>query len=94
MLSGKPFNIVSITACCCFKLYEEKVKHEDELNEKIDSLYVQLNLQRDELARLKKEMTELTVKFQYAESQKCTVYGCPNRQLPQIICASSHHPEQ
>lgn len=76
------------------ELYEEKVKHEDELNEKIDSLYVQLNLQRDELARLKKAMTELTVKFQYAESQKCTVYGCPDRQPPQIICASSHHPEQ
>lgn len=76
------------------ELYEEKVKHEEELNEKIDSLYAQLNEQRDELSRLKKEMTELTVKFQFAESQKCTVYGCPNRQPPQIICASSHHPEQ
>lgn len=76
------------------ELYEEKVKHEEELNEKIDALYVQLNQQRDELSRLKEEMTDLTVKIQYAESQKCTVYGCPNRQPPQIICASSHHPEQ
>lgn len=36
------------------KLYDEKVKHEEELNGKIDALYVQLNEQRDELARLKK----------------------------------------
>lgn len=36
------------------KLYDEKVKHEEELNEKIDALYVQLNEQRDELARLKR----------------------------------------
>lgn len=76
------------------ELYEEKAKHEEELNTKIDSLYVQLNEQRDELARLKKEMTELTVKIQYAESQKCTVFGCPNRQPPQLVCASNHHSEQ
>lgn len=49
------------------KLYDEKVKHEEELNDKIDALYVQLNEQRDELARLKKEMAELMVKQQYAE---------------------------
>ena len=76
------------------KLYDEKVKHEEELNKKIDALYVQLNEQRDELARLKKEMAELVVKQQYAESQKCTVFGCPNRQPPQLLCASSNHPEQ
>lgn len=76
------------------KLYDEKVKHEEELNGKIDALYVQLNEQRDELARLKKEMAELVVKQQYAESQKCTVFGCPNRQPPQLLCASSNHPEQ
>lgn len=76
------------------ELYEEKVKNGEELNGKIDSLYVQLNEQREELSRLKKEMAELTVKFQYAESQKCTVFGCPKRQPPQLVCASSHHPEQ
>ena len=76
------------------KLYDEKVKHEEELNGKIDALYVQLNEQRDELARLKKEMAELVVKQQYAESQKCTVFGCPNRQPPQLLYASSNHPEQ
>lgn len=37
------------------KLYDEKVKHEEELNGKIDALYVQLNEQRDELARLKRK---------------------------------------
>lgn len=76
------------------KLYDEKVKHEEELNGKIEALYVQLNEQRDELARLKKEMAELVVKQQYAESQKCTVFGCPNRQPPQLLYASSNHPEQ
>lgn len=76
------------------ELYEEKVKHEEDLNEKIDGLYVQLDQQRDELTQLKKEMVDLTVKFLYSESQKCTVYGCPNRQPPQLICASSNHPEQ
>lgn len=76
------------------ELYKEKVKHEEDLNEKIDGLYVQLGQQRDELTQLKKEMADLTVKFKYAESQKCTVYGCPNRQPPQLICASSNHPEQ
>lgn len=76
------------------KLYEEKVKHEEDLNLKIDNLYLQLNKQREELTALKKEIADLTVRSQYAESQKCTVFGCPNRQPPQIICASSHHPEQ
>ena len=76
------------------QLYEEKVKHEEELNIKIDELYSQLNEQRDELASLKKEIAELVIKSQYLDSQKCTVFGCPNRQPPQIICASSHHPEQ
>ena len=75
-------------------LYEEKCKHEEELNAKIDTLYVQLGQQREELAKLKKEMAELMVRSQYAESQKCTVYGCPNRQPPQLICATSNHPEQ
>lgn len=76
------------------ELYEEKVKQEEDLNEKIDGLYVQLGQQRDELTQLKKDMADLTVKFLYSESQKCTVYGCPNRQPPQLICASSNHPEQ
>ena len=40
------------------ELYEEKAKHEEELNAKIDALYIQLGQQRDELARIKKEMTE------------------------------------
>ena len=43
---------------------------------------------------VEKEMAELVVKQQYAESQKCTVFGCPNRQPPQLLYASSNHPEQ
>lgn len=64
------------------KLYNEKSQHEAQLNTKIDTLYIQLSQQRDELNQLKTRLATLTARLQYTETLKCTLTTCPNRKPP------------
>lgn len=63
-------------------LYEQRDKRVDELNAKIDSLYVLIEDDRKRIRELQEKNTELTLENQSLHFRKCEVRGCKDRQPP------------
>lgn len=68
------------------KLYEhehdEHMKERVKLNDKIDSLYEDLNKQRAQIRQLKDEKNDLLIRTHELEWNECKVNGCMKRQPP------------
>lgn len=64
------------------ELYEKKEKKVQELDAKIDSLYVQINEDRQRIRVLMEKNTELELKNQMLEVMKCKKRGCKDREPP------------
>lgn len=64
------------------KLYNEEREERSRLNTKIDDLYVQVNLLRNEIADKSDEVSKLSTENAQLKVLKCTKPGCPNRQPP------------
>ena len=64
------------------ELYEKKETKVQELDSKIDSLYVQINEDRQRIRVLMEKNTELELKNQMLEVMKCKKRGCKDREPP------------
>ena len=64
------------------ELYEKKEKKVQDLDAKIDSLYVQINDDRQRIRELMEKNTELELKNQMLEVMKCKKRGCKDREPP------------
>lgn len=64
------------------ELYEKKETKVQELDSKIDSLYVQINEDRQRIRELMEKNTELELKNQMLEVMKCKKRGCKDREPP------------
>ena len=64
------------------ELYEKKEKKVQDLDAKIDSLYVQINEDRQRIRELMEKNTELELKNQMLEVMKCKKRGCKDREPP------------
>ena len=62
------------------ELYEKKEKKVQDLDAKIDSLYVQINDDRQRIRELMEKNTELELKYQMLEVMKCKKRGCKDRE--------------
>lgn len=62
------------------KLYEEMHTELKERDAKVDSLYAEINNQRDRKAELSKRITELEVENTKLKLFMCEVPSCPKRQ--------------
>ena len=64
------------------KLYQEKEEKCNELNTKIDNLYLQITTLRDKLSEAQEKNTELKIQNQALEFRKCNKRGCADRMPP------------
>lgn len=62
--------------------HEEHMEERQKLNEKIDSLYEDLNRQRTQIRQLKDEKNDLLLRTHELEWNECKVNGCLKRQPP------------
>ena len=63
-------------------LYEQRDKRVDELNAKIDALYLEKEEDRKTIRDLREKNMHQSLELQKAEFLRCEVKGCANRQPP------------
>ncbi len=63
-------------------LYEQRDKRVDELNAKIDALYLEKEEDRKTIRDLREKNMQQSLELQKAEFLRCEVKGCSNRQPP------------
>lgn len=63
-------------------LYEQRDKRVDELNAKIDALYLEKEEDRKTIRDLREKNMQQSLELQKAEFLRCEVKGCANRQPP------------
>ena len=64
------------------ELYEKKEAKVEQLNAKIDSLYVKIEEDRTRIRGLMEKNQELALRNQLLEEQKCEIRGCDKRKPP------------
>lgn len=63
-------------------LYEQRDKRVDELNAKIDQLYLEKETDRQRIRELQEKCQQFSLDLQAAKFLKCEVKGCKDRQPP------------
>ena len=63
-------------------LYEQRDKRVDELNAKIDQLYLEKETDRQRIRELQEKCQQYSLDLQAAKFLKCEVKGCKDRQPP------------
>ena len=63
-------------------LYEQRDKRVDELNAKIDQLYLEKETDRQRICELQEKCQQFSLDLQAAKFLKCEVKGCKDRQPP------------
>ena len=63
-------------------LYEQRDKRVDELNAKIDQLYLEKETDRQRIRELQEKCQKFSLDLQAAKFLKCEVKGCKDRQPP------------
>ena len=63
-------------------LYEQRDKRVDELNAKIDQLYLDKETDRQRIRELQEKCQQFSLDLQAAKFLKCEVKGCKDRQPP------------
>ena len=63
-------------------LYEQRDKRVDELNAKIDQLYLEKETDRQHIRELQEKCQQFSLDLQAAKFLKCEVKGCKDRQPP------------
>lgn len=64
------------------ELYEKKERRVNELDTKIDQLYIDINRYREHITACEARISELTLKNQALEFRKCNRHGCADREPP------------
>ena len=64
------------------ELYEQRDKRVDELNSKIDTLYLEKEEDRKTIRDLREKNVQQSLELQKAQFMKCEVKGCDKRQPP------------
>ena len=63
-------------------LYEQRDKRVDELNAKIDQLYLEKETDRQRIRELQEKCQQFSLDLQAAKFLKCEVKGCKDRKPP------------